>query len=192
MARMRDRFFAGFGAILFLVTSSALTIAVVVTLVQQHNKKQDDGAASINSSDTAKNKEANVDQSQQNQGKLEGTQLANFTPTPSITSLQTQDITQGTGDTVKPGDTVTVDYTGAVAATGKIFQSSKDFGQPVSFGLNQVIKGWTDGIPGMKVGGTRRLLIPAALAYGANPPAGSGIPANADLVFDVTLHKIGQ
>ena len=47
-------------------------------------------------------------------------------------------------------------------------------------------------MPGMKVGGTRRLLIPAALAYGATPPSGSGIPANADLVFDVTLHKISQ
>src|SRR5205085_521848 len=96
--------------------------------------------------------------------------------------------TPGTGDTVKPNATVTVDYTGAVASTGVIFQSSKDSGQPVSFPLSGVIKGWTQGIPGMKVGGTRRLLIPASLAYGATPPQGSGIPANADLVFDVTMH----
>jgi len=123
---------------------------------------------------------------------LEGTKLQNFTPVNNIPSLKTEDIKTGTGDEVKPGDTVTVDYTGAVAATGVIFQSSLDTGQPVSFSLNQVIQGWTNGIPGMKVGGTRRLLIPAAQAYGANPPAGSGIPANADLVFDVTLHKIGQ
>ena len=118
--------------------------------------------------------------------------MENFTPVSSIPTLKTEDLKEGTGDVVKAGDTVTVDYTGAVAATGTIFQSSLDTGQPVSFGLNQVIKGWTDGIPGMKVGGTRRLLIPAAQAYGTNPPAGSGIPANADLVFDVTLHKIGQ
>lgn len=124
--------------------------------------------------------------------QLQGKPLANFTPVASIPELQTIDTVPGTGDTVKAGDTVTVDYTGAVAATGTVFQSSKDTGQPVSFPLSQVIAGWSQGIPGMKVGGTRRLLIPAAMAYGANPPAGSGIPANADLVFDVTLHKIGQ
>ncbi|HTB49185.1 MAG TPA: FKBP-type peptidyl-prolyl cis-trans isomerase, partial [Verrucomicrobiae bacterium] len=84
----------------------------------------------------------------------------------------------------------TVDYTGAVASTGIIFQSSKDTGQPATLSLSQVIAGWSQGIPGMKVGGTRRLLIPAGLAYGSNPPSGSGIPANADLVFDVTLDKI--
>ena len=126
------------------------------------------------------------------ENKLQGTQLAGFTPTPSITELKTVDSAPGTGNTVKAGQTVTVDYTGAVAATGVVFQSSKDTGQPVSFPLSGVIAGWSQGIPGMKEGGTRRLLIPAALAYGANPPSGSGIPANADLVFDVTLHSISK
>lgn len=125
-------------------------------------------------------------------GKLEGTKLADFTPVSSVDSLQITDTKAGTGTEVKAGDTVTVDYTGAVAATGVIFQSSLDSGQPVSFSLSGVIKGWTDGIPGMKIGGTRRLLIPADQAYGASPPSGSGIPANAPLVFDVTLHSIGQ
>lgn len=120
---------------------------------------------------------------------LQGTKLDNFTPVASIPTLQEQDLVPGTGATVQPGATVSVDYTGAVAATGVIFQSSKDTGQQVSFPLTSVIKGWTDGIPGMKVGGTRRLLIPAAQAYGANPPGGSGIPANADLVFDVTVYS---
>ncbi len=123
---------------------------------------------------------------------LQGTQMASFTPVSSVPELQKIDTAAGDGQEVKAGDTVTVDYTGAVAATGVIFQSSKDIGQPATFGLDQVIKGWTEGIPGMKVGGTRRLLIPAAQAYGANPPAGSGIPANADLVFDVTLYAIGN
>lgn len=127
-----------------------------------------------------------------NSNKLQGTKLANFTPMASISQLQEVDTTPGTGQAVNAGDTVTVDYTGAVAATGIIFQSSKDTGQPVSFPLSQVIAGWSQGIPGMKVGGTRRLLIPAGLAYGASPPQSSGIPANADLVFDVTLHKIGK
>lgn len=119
--------------------------------------------------------------------KLQGTQLANFTPVANIESLQKIDETPGTGTEAKPGSTVTAHYTGAVAATGVIFQSSLDTGQPIPFSLNQVIKGWTEGVPGMKVGGTRRLLIPANMAYGSNPPAGSGIPANADLVFDITL-----
>jgi len=175
MARKRDRIFALFGAILFFVTSAALTVAVVWQMYQDgHNKG------------TTNNTK------QENSMALAGTKLAGFEPVSSVPELQTIDTTVGEGAEVKSGDTVTVDYTGAIAATGVIFQSSKDSGQPVSFGLSQVIAGWQEGIPGMKVGGTRRLLIPAAKAYGANPPSGSGIPANADLVFDVTLHKIGQ
>ncbi|HUB93746.1 MAG TPA: FKBP-type peptidyl-prolyl cis-trans isomerase [Verrucomicrobiae bacterium] len=77
-----------------------------------------------------------------------------------------------------------------MAKTGHVFQSSHDFGEPISFPLNGVIAGWTKGVPGMKVGGTRRLLIPAALAYGGRPPYGSGIPVNADLVFDIELVAI--
>ncbi len=187
MARIRDRAFALFGAGLFLVTSSALTIAVIYTLIQQHDQTQAAAAATKAQSQSNKS-ESNVNQPS---NKLEGTKLANFTPTDSIPTLQVIDTKAGTGATVKAGDTVTVDYTGAVAATGVIFQSSLDTGKPVTFPLNQVIEGWTKGIPGMKVGGTRRLLIPAAMAYGANPPSGSGIPANANLVFDVTLHSIG-
>jgi FKBP-type peptidyl-prolyl cis-trans isomerase FkpA len=176
MTKKRDRYIAMFLAGLFLFTSSAITIAVVWQMVQDGKKD----------TSTNQTKEASVD------NQLQGKQLAGFTPTPTIPELKTEDTKPGNGDTVKAGDTVTVDYTGAVAATGIVFQSSKDSGQPVSFPLSGVIAGWSQGIPGMKVGGTRRLLIPAALAYGANPPQGSGIPANADLVFDVTLHKIGQ
>jgi len=114
--------------------------------------------------------------------------LNNFTPVSKVANLEKIDLVVGKGKEVKAGDTVSVHYTGAVAATGVIFQSSKDFGtNPVTFPLANVIRGWTDGIPGMKIGGTRRLLIPADMAYGANPPGGSGIPANADLVFDVEL-----
>jgi FKBP-type peptidyl-prolyl cis-trans isomerase len=108
--------------------------------------------------------------------------------TPS--GLKITDSKVGTGAAVKAGATVVVDYTGAVAATGTIFQSSLDTGQPATLSLNGVIEGWKLGIVGMKVGGVRRLLIPADEAYGANPPAGSGIPANAPLVFDITLHSI--
>jgi FKBP-type peptidyl-prolyl cis-trans isomerase len=190
MARKRDRAFAGFFAILFLVTSSAVTISVILVLIQQHD--QNDAATTPSSTTTPSSSttKSPTKESTVKPTKLAGTQLSNFTPTASITQLQEEDTVAGTGATVKSGDTITVDYTGAVASTGTIFQSSLDSGQPVTFSLSQVIPGWTQGIPGMKVGGTRRLLIPANLAYGANPPSGSGIPANAALVFDVTLHKI--
>lgn len=116
--------------------------------------------------------------------------MDDFTPVDNVAELTKIDINPGDGAEVQPGATITAHYTGAVAATGKVFQSSKDFGRPISFGLHQVIKGWTDGVPGMKVGGTRRLLIPANQAYGATPPPGSGIPVNADLVFDIELVQI--
>ena len=118
--------------------------------------------------------------------KLKGTQLSGFTPVAKVDSLQKDDTKLGDGAEAKTGSTVTVQYTGAVAATGVIFESSIDAGRPVTFGLDQVIKGWTEGVPGMKVNGQRRLLIPASLAYGANSPS-PDIPANADLVFDITL-----
>jgi FKBP-type peptidyl-prolyl cis-trans isomerase FkpA len=131
--------------------------------------------------------QANTQNNQQDKTKLEGTQLNNFTPVPKVETLQKTDTTPGSGKEATSSSTVVAHYTGAVAATGKIFQSSYDSGQPATFPLNGVIKGWQEGVPGMKVGGTRRLLIPASLAYGGSPPPGSGIPPNADLVFDITL-----
>jgi peptidylprolyl isomerase len=180
MARKRERIFALMGALVFLLTGSTVTIAVVYQMYQNH---QAANAAKTSTSQTTTKKEGT---------KLQGTQLKDFTPVASVPTLVKTDTTVGTGPEAKVTDTVTVDYTGAVAATGVIFQSSLDSGQTATFPLNQVIKGWTEGVPGMQVSGTRRLLIPAADAYGANPPAGSGIPANADLVFDITLHKIGS
>lgn len=120
---------------------------------------------------------------------LEGTKLEGFEPRGKVESLEIIDIVPGTGDEVPAGATITAHYTGALVADGTIFQSSHDFGEPISFGLNQVIKGWTDGVPGMKVGGKRRLVIPAERAYGASSPA-ANIPANSDLVFDIELVAI--
>ena len=116
--------------------------------------------------------------------------LDDFNPIDTIAELQLIDRVVGTGAEAAKTDTVTCHYTGAIARTGTVFQSSRDFGRPISFPLNQVIQGWTEGVPGMKVGGTRRLLIPAAKAYGHTPPYGSGIPADADLVFDIELVAI--
>jgi len=120
---------------------------------------------------------------------LEGTKLANFTPVASVPELQIIDIKEGTGDVVPEGATITAHYTGALAADGTIFQSSHDFGRSITFGLDQVIAGWTHGVPGMKIGGVRRLVIPAAQAYGAQSPS-PNIPPNSDLVFDIELEAI--
>jgi len=91
---------------------------------------------------------------------------------PPPTQLVTQDLKQGTGPVVAATDTVTVNYIGVACSTGKIFDSSYKTGTPtpVSFPLDQVIKGWTQGIPGMKVGGQRLLGIPGDLAYGSQSP----------------------
>lgn len=92
---------------------------------------------------------------------------------PPPTELVIEDLKVGTGATVGPNDTVTVNYIGVACSTGKIFDSSYTRGQPATFGLNGVIKGWTDGIPNMKVGGQRLLGIPAEQAYGdqGSPPS---------------------
>jgi len=172
-----------FIALLFLITSVGFS-GLVIWQIRGENKRNKESAELQKAIQEAQNKPK--------EGALQGTKLSDFTPVEKTGSLQKTDLNPGTGSEVKAGDKVTVNYTGAVASTGIIFQSSLDSGQPATFGLSQVIKGWTDGIPGMKVGGKRRLLIPAALAYGANPPQGSGIPANADLVFDVEMLNIGE
>jgi len=98
----------------------------------------------------------------------------------------------GTGAAAQATSTVEVEYTGWIAKTGKKFDSSYDHdGIPFSLQLGQgkVIPGWDQGLVGMKAGGTRRLIIPAALAYGTQGYA-PVIPANADLVFDVTMLSV--
>ena len=89
---------------------------------------------------------------------------------PAPPGLVLEDLVPGTGEVVIANSTVTVDYIGVACSTGKIFDSSYATGQPVSFGLDQVIKGWSQGLLGMYVGGTRLLYIPADLAYGSQSP----------------------
>ena len=110
--------------------------------------------------------------------------------TEPVTELVIVDDVVGTGEAVKPGDTVTVHYVGAAATTGEVFDSSWARGEPISFGLDQVIAGWGTGLVGMKEGGRRTLVIPGDQAYGANPPPGSGIAPNETLVFTVDLISI--
>ena len=112
---------------------------------------------------------------------------------PSIKSpsgLMIEDLVVGTGDAANAGQKVSVHYTGWTT-DGKKFDSSKDRGQAFIFSLGrgEVIRGWDEGVAGMKVGGKRKLTIPPDLGYGARG-AGGVIPPNAELTFEVELLKI--
>ena len=107
------------------------------------------------------------------------------------TGLKYEDLVEGTGDPAKAGQMISVHYTGWLT-DGKKFDSSKDRGEPFPFALGQgqVIKGWDEGVQGMKAGGKRKLTIPPQLGYGSRGAPGA-IPPGATLVFDVELLKIG-
>jgi FKBP-type peptidyl-prolyl cis-trans isomerase len=111
-----------------------------------------------------------------------------FTTTPS--GLRYKDEVVGTGVTAKAGDRVSVQYTGWLE-NGTKFDSSRDRNQPFEFqlGAGSVIRGWDEGVEGMRVGGRRRLVIPPELGYGARA-VGGVIPANSTLVFEVELLSV--
>jgi FKBP-type peptidyl-prolyl cis-trans isomerase FkpA len=114
--------------------------------------------------------------------------------TTTASGLIYEDKVVGNGDAAQAGQDVSVHYTGWLhhgGERGRKFDSSKDRGEPFVFalGAGQVIKGWDEGVQGMKVGGTRVLTIPAALGYGARG-AGGVIPPNATLIFEVELLAI--
>ena len=106
--------------------------------------------------------------------------------------LNYEELQVGNGDEAKPGDTVEVHYTGWLK-NGTKFDSSKDRGRPFSFalGAGRVIKGWDEGVAGMKVGGKRKLVIPPEPGYGTRG-AGNSIPPDAQLTFEVELLKINK
>lgn len=108
--------------------------------------------------------------------------------TTTASGLQYEVLTEGSGPKPKASDTVTVHYKGTLT-NGKVFDSSYDRGEPISFPLDRVIKGWTEGLQLMSVGAKYRLTIPANLGYGA-AGAGGVIPPNATLIFEVELLKI--
>ena len=112
---------------------------------------------------------------------------------PAVTVLESSDLIEGTGPAAKAGDSVTVQYVGINYATETQFQASWDVNMPYTFTLGEglVIKGWDEGVVGMKVGGRRELVIPPDLAYSSKPPPNSGISANATLIFVIDLLKIG-
>ena len=112
-------------------------------------------------------------------------------PIEEVTQLQATDEVVGTGEVAAAGDTVTVNYVGSLT-NGTVFDASANHsttGFTFALGAGQVIKGWDEGIVGMKEGGKRKLVIPASLAYG-DQAVGNVIPANSTLVFEVELLKV--
>jgi len=107
-----------------------------------------------------------------------------------VTELGSLEIAPGDGAAAQAGDTLTVDYCGIGLASQSIFDSSWARGEPATFPLDGLIQGWQEGLPGMKVGETRLLVIPGALGYGPTPPQGSGIGPDETLVFVITLKDV--
>ena len=109
----------------------------------------------------------------------------------SEAELVIEDLRPGTGTEARAGHTVSVHYVGTLT-DGSKFDSSRDRGRPFSFslGAGQVIKGWDQGVAGMKIGGLRKLTIPSHLGYGVRGAAGGKIPPNATLVFEVELLEV--
>jgi FKBP-type peptidyl-prolyl cis-trans isomerase len=176
MARMRERIFAGFGAGLFLISASAATVYAMMQ----------------GSGDTAKTSTAS-NQSQTCADKQTEQTLAVpqiYTAPAAVTELQQTDLEAGSGQAAQSGDCLVVKYYGTLATNGTKFD--EDFTDTTAFaftlGQGQVITGWDQGLAGLKVGGTRRLVIPAAQGYGST--AQGSIPANSDLVFVVKLLRI--
>jgi len=111
---------------------------------------------------------------------------------PAPTKLVIKDLIKGAGPAAPAGSTVTVQYVGVLYKGGKQFDASWDHsgGQPTALPLSNVIQGWQQGIPGMRVGGRRELIIPSNLGYKAAGSPQGGIPPNAPLVFVIDLHGV--
>ena len=169
----------------FLIFASVVVSAIFV--VQQIRKE--DKASSTATTDTSSTSSQTEGETTVNPNALKGKPLASFTATTDrVSEVKTEDLVEGSGAEVTSAEqTVTADYTGARAADGIVFESSKDSGTPFTSKLTGLIKGWQTGMIGMKVGGTRRLTIPAAEAYGDD--ASTGRPTG-DLVFDIELKDV--
>lgn len=173
----RDRGFAWMGVVVILISTAALSVFFVM---QQATASNTDNSLA-----------ANTPPACTDNGTEPTLPVPDvYKPAGSVSSLQVTDLAIGSGTPAKAGDCLVVKYYGTLASNGTKFD--ENFTEPTAFaftlGQGQVIQGWDQGLVGMKPGGTRRLVIPAALAYGSQ---GSGvIPPNADLVFVVKLLRI--
>jgi peptidylprolyl isomerase len=176
-----QRIFAASGAIVFFISTIALTVAVIVSNIQESHKK----AAAATTAQSAAGCDISTPVPSE---KMTAPEV--FKPEGTVDKLQSTDLEQGSGNASKKGDCLVMKYQGNLASDGTVFDEnySKDQALQFSLGAGQVIQGWDQGLVGMKAGGTRRIVIPASLGYGSQ---GQGsIPANADLVFTVKLIKI--
>ncbi len=181
MARLHERIFALSGAILFFVTSAAVTVVVIVTAIQDKGK----APATATKAPTTQNS----CQDSQTEPVLPAPEV--YKPGGAVTELQTTDLEPGSGQAAKAADCLVVKYYGTLASNGTVFDET--FTKPTAFAFvldrGKVIKGWDQGLVGIKEGSTRRLVIPSSLAYGSQSPS-EQIPANSDLVFVVKLLRI--
>jgi peptidylprolyl isomerase len=174
MTKKRERAFAWAGIVIFTISALALTTAVIIQQLMTSSTPTSSSTASC--TDTSAE-------------PVLPTPTV-YIPNGSVNSLQTTDLTSGSGQAAQSGDCLVVKYYGTIASSGKEFD--QNFDQPIGFaftlGQGQVIPGWDQGLVGLRVGGTRRLVIPASLAYGSQ--ANGSIPANSALVFVVKLLRI--
>lgn len=191
------------GVLIFLFALIPLVIVLSLTFKQEitDNKPQSVRGASTNLQNKVTQQLNKADETEQVQGDsttlqdqqplFTEEQLTNLKDmNDKVTELKIEDTTVGDGAEVKSGDTVSVHYTGTLL-DGTKFDSSKDRGQPFEFKVGEglVIKGWDEGLVGMKVGGTRVLTIPADMAYGDNSPSPL-IPAGSALKFEIDLLEV--
>lgn len=185
MAKLSHRIFAFSMAALFLFTAIAFS-AFVVYDISESRKTQKNEADIASAEGTA----ARCDIQQPVNGVETIAAPEAFTTTEAVADVQTTTLSDGNGDGAKDGDCVVMKYYGTLAKDGTLFDENftKDTAIQVPLGSGSVIPGWEKGLQGIKPGETRRLVIPAAQAYGAQERP--GIPANSDLVFVVKLVEI--
>lgn len=165
--------------IVLLIFTLSLVAAAAIPLM---NKKDD----AVDQADIQKQiQDAQAQQTDDTQKEID----PNLKQEGKVSTMQIIDITTGTGKEAKLGDTIKVKYKGALASTGEVFDSNSD-GVEFPLKVGGLIEGWTDGVPGMREGGKRKLIIPAAKGYGAKGT--SGIPPNSDLVFEIELVSISS
>lgn len=180
MAKVRERVLAWVSVLVVLIGVGALSAASIIQQVITDHQ-----TAAVSQAATA-----NTCTDSQTETTLSAP--AAYTVSGRVSDLQSTDISVGSGATAQDGNCLVVKYYGTLASSGTVFDET--YTKPTAFaftlGQGQVIPGWDKGVLGMKVGGERRLVIPASLAYG-NQAAGS-IPADSDLVFYVKLLRIQQ
>ena len=184
-------------AIIVAMTIGSIGAYFVIILENNNAKIDQDQAAAAQKQAAAAQAKQQAEQAQQEaaQAKMTKDPLDGYTADPfdktSVTSLSVQTLKPGTGKAATTSSTVVADYFGWTS-DGTIFDSSKKDGTdtPVTFPLNQVITGWTNGLNGVKQGAVVKLLIPASQAYGAAGQPQAGIGANEPLAFIIELEKV--